>query len=104
MKETKWQISPCDNIPREFFEQVNHITKRNKSDYLAKLLWGRGIRDLEKLREFLDNNSYQPSPASEFGREIKSALIRLKKARDEGEKVAIWGNVYGDAITTTCLL
>lgn len=104
MTENQWQICSSHDIPDWFFVEVNHLTNRNKSDYLTKLLWGRGIRDSQQLKWFLDTNNYQcPSPF-EFGREITQGLKRLKKAWNQGEKIAIWGGDNIDGITATCVL
>lgn len=104
MTENRWHICPSQNIPDWFFTEVNHLTNRNKSDYLTKLLWGRGIRDSQQLKWFLDTNNYQSPSPFEFGREITQALKRLEKAWNQGEKVAIWGGYNIDGITATCVL
>lgn len=104
MTETEWKIYPSHDIPDWFFAEVNHLTNRNKSNYLTKLLWGRGIRDSQQLKWFLDTNNYQSPSPFEFGREITEALKRLAKAWNQGEKVAIWGGDSIDGVTTTCVL
>ncbi|BAQ59803.1 single-stranded-DNA-specific exonuclease RecJ [Geminocystis sp. NIES-3708] len=104
MTKIDWKIYPSDDIPEWFHKEVNHLTSRNKSNYLTKLLWGRGIRDSQKLQWFLSTNNYSSSSPFEFGREIKQALKRLENAWNRGEKVAIWGNYNIDGITATCVL
>lgn len=104
MTETEWKIYPSHDIPDWFFAEVNHLTNTNKSNYLTKLLWGRGIRDSQQLKWFLDTNNYQSPSPFEFGREITEALKRLAKAWNQGEKVAIWGGYNIDGVTTTCVL
>lgn len=104
MTENQWQIYHYHDIPDWFCAEVNHLTNRNKSNYLTKLLWGRGIRDSQQLQWFLDTNNYQSPSPFEFGREITQGLKRLEKAWNQNEKVAIWGSYNIDGVTATCVL
>ncbi|MBL1210803.1 DHH family phosphoesterase, partial [Geminocystis sp. GBBB08] len=103
--KTEWKIAQNNDIPEWFFREVNYLTNKNNSDYLAPLLWGRGIRDSQQLNWFLETNNYQsPSFISEFGWEIKQALTRLETAWNQREKIAIWGGYNLDGVTATCVL
>ncbi len=104
MMKTEWRIYPSGDIPDWFFAEVNHLTNRNKSDYLTRLLWGRGIRDSQQLRWFLDTKNYQSTSPWEFGREMIQGLKRLEKAWNQGDTVAIWGGYNIDGVTATCVL
>ncbi|MEQ8960097.1 MAG: DHH family phosphoesterase, partial [Coleofasciculus sp. C2-GNP5-27] len=47
---------------------------------------------------------YQPASPFEFGQEMKRAVQRLQQARDNREKVTIWGDFDADGITATSVL
>ncbi|MEO1465970.1 MAG: single-stranded-DNA-specific exonuclease RecJ [Cyanobacteria bacterium J06633_1] len=82
---------------------VERITGRD-SKYCAQLLWQRNIRDLSLLPGFLDSRSYRPTSASAFGKEMTWAIARLIQARNQAEKVTIWGDFDADGITSTSVL
>ncbi|MEM6501567.1 MAG: single-stranded-DNA-specific exonuclease RecJ [Cyanobacteria bacterium P01_C01_bin.89] len=80
--------------------------------FAAQLLWQRRelwtAKDGEDyetaLLQFLDPQHYQPANADEFGPAIATAVRRLIQARDNGEKVAIWGDFDADGLTATAVL
>ncbi len=72
--------------------------------YAAQLLWRRGICDPEQLKGFLNPKHYLPASPFEFGPEMNQAVDRLQKAREQGEKVAIWGDFDADGVTATAVL
>ena len=101
--KAQWQIlSSCD-LPSEFVAGVQQITGKPAA-YCAQLLWQRGIEDLDKLPGFLDAAKYQPSSNDAFGLEMEWAIARLQQARDNAEKVTIWGDFDADGITSTSVL
>lgn len=101
--QEKWQLLSTETAPPEFVMGVERITGR-ASKYCAQLLWQRNIRDLSKLPGFLDSRSYQPTSASAFGKEMIWAIARLIQARNQAEKVTIWGDFDADGITSTSVL
>ncbi|WP_319419675.1 single-stranded-DNA-specific exonuclease RecJ [Pleurocapsa sp. FMAR1] len=103
MLNAKWKILSASDIPQEFIEGVAKITGRN-SQYVAQLLWQRGIQDLDHLAGFLDPAQYQPSSPSAFGLEMDWATERLQQAGDRSQKVTIWGDFDADGITSTSVL
>ncbi len=103
MLNAKWKILSASDIPQEFIEGVAKITGRS-SQYVAQLLWQRGIQDLDRLSGFLDPTQYQPSSPSAFGIEMDWAIKRLQQARDRSQKVTIWGDFDADGITSTSVL
>ncbi|MBE9045462.1 single-stranded-DNA-specific exonuclease RecJ [Pleurocapsales cyanobacterium LEGE 10410] len=102
MLNAKWQISTLQPPP-EFVAGVNKIIGK-ESKYCAKLLWQRGIRDLDKLPGFLNPALYQPASPDAFGLEMERATERLLQARDRAEQVTIWGDFDADGITATSVL
>ena len=101
---TRWQLPPTSDVPPEFIEAIAPYCLSSEGKIAAQLLWQRNIRDLEKLPGFIDCDRYQPASPFEFGEEMESAIKRLQKAREAGEKVTIWGDFDADGITSTSVL
>jgi single-stranded-DNA-specific exonuclease len=93
-----------DKPPESFIKAVKKSLPNREGIFAAQLLWHRGIRDESQLESFVNPKLYQPSSAFEFGEEMQWAVERLKKARDNGEKVCIWGDFDADGITSTSVL
>jgi single-stranded-DNA-specific exonuclease len=102
--EQQWIITPTEQPPDWFVEAVQSYIRTSSGKYGAQLLWQRGIRDKSQLTAFVDFQSYQPASSWEFGEEIQLAVKRLQKARENREKVAIWGDFDADGITSTAVL
>ena len=100
----QWIITPTEQPPDWFMEAVKSYTPASSGYYAAQLLWQRGIRDKSELAAFVDSRIYQPATPFEFGQEIQLAVERLQQARENGEKVAIWGDFDADGITSTAVL
>jgi single-stranded-DNA-specific exonuclease len=100
---TNWKLAPVIEPPDWFIAELKNCTSHS-SEYLAKLLWQRGIRGRHQLPGFLDPKCYQPSSPFEFGEEMQWAMERLQQARERGETVAIWGDFDADGITATAVL
>jgi single-stranded-DNA-specific exonuclease len=99
-----WQLPPYFEIPTEFGAAVRACKPTINGKYAAKLLWQRGVRDLDLLPGYLDCTKYQPSSPFAFGMEMTAAVERLKKAYIYGEKVTIWGDFDADGVTATSVL
>ncbi len=104
MASSHWQISLPEDIPPNFLKGVQTYCTKSSGNYAAQLLWERGIRDIEKLAEFIEPKFYQPTTPFAFGQEMKWVMNRIKKALELGEKVAIWGDFDADGITATSVL
>lgn len=98
-----WTL-PSDLPPPEFLTAVQQLAPKLQGQYAAQLLWQRGIRDVEQLPGFLQAKAYQAHSPYEFGQEMELAIGRLKQARSNGEKVAIWGDFDADGVTSTSVL
>lgn len=99
-----WQLPPQPEIPPEFIAAVRANKPSINGKYAAKLLWQRGIREIDLLRGYLDCDRYQPYSPFEFGLEMTAATERLKRAYIYGEKVTIWGDFDADGVTATSVL
>jgi single-stranded-DNA-specific exonuclease len=100
----QWQIEPSPELPPSFVGFVGQYLSDSDGRYAARLLWCRGIRDLDNLPRFLDCDRYQPNSPFEFGQEMHLAVKRLLQAREKGQKVTIWGDFDADGITATSVL
>ena len=99
-----WQLPPQLEIPAEFVAALRACKPTINGKYAAKLLWQRGITNLDLLPGYLDCEKYQPSSPFAFGLEMTAAVERLKKAYIYAEKVTIWGDFDADGVTATSVL
>jgi single-stranded-DNA-specific exonuclease len=118
-----WQLPPDSAVPDWFLQAVRAVVGANfaadtephtqpRLSYAAQLLWQRGIaRDTQNIEEarsplagFLNPEQYQPTSPFAFGDEMEWAIARLMQARENQEKVAIWGDFDADGVTATAVL
>ena len=108
MVESSPWLLPSELPPVPFVEAVRSLVKpwlpEGDGCYVAQLLWQRGQRDLSTLPGFLSPRAYQPASPFEFGAEMEWAIARLWHARQNQEKVAIWGDFDADGVTATAVL
>ncbi len=100
----QWILVQSEQPPEWFIQAVKKYLPNSQGIFAAQLLWQRGIRDKSQLESFVSPKLYQPSSPFEFGEEMQWAVERLKKARENGEKVCIWGDFDADGITSTSVL
>ncbi len=99
-----WQLPASDNLPDSFIESVKNYAPKLSGKYIAQLLWQRDIKDVQALAGFLNPKQYKSASPFEFGSEIHHAIERIISAKNNQEKVAIWGDFDADGITSTSLL
>ncbi|WP_414618846.1 single-stranded-DNA-specific exonuclease RecJ [Calothrix sp. CCY 0018] len=104
MSEQQWILASTEEPPKWFLELVKQHIPASKGNFAAQLLWQRGIRDKTQLENHINPQIYQPVSPFEFGQEMQLAVERLQKARNNNEKVAIWGDFDADGITSTAVL
>ncbi|MCL2043604.1 MAG: single-stranded-DNA-specific exonuclease RecJ [Treponema sp.] len=85
-------------------EQVKHISAKYGCDLLtASILVRRGITNGESIQFFLEDNvRYLRNPFELPG--MEDAVERILAAKEEGEKVLVFGDSDVDGITGTALL
>ncbi|MFN5515334.1 MAG: single-stranded-DNA-specific exonuclease RecJ [Cyanobacteriota bacterium] len=103
MSSPQWQILPTPAIPPQYLKTLRTLAP-TADRFGAQLLWQRGIREAEQLRRFLNSDAYEPAPPSAFGPEMEQAVTRLLAARENQERVTIWGDFDADGITATSVL
>ncbi|NJN38319.1 MAG: single-stranded-DNA-specific exonuclease RecJ [Acaryochloridaceae cyanobacterium CSU_3_4] len=102
--DPQWHIVQTVSPPEGLIVAIQRLAPDLSGQYLAQLLWQRGIHDPQHITGFLDPNHYQPTGSSAFGAEMEKAVLRLKQACDRQQKVAIWGDFDADGITATAVL
>jgi single-stranded-DNA-specific exonuclease len=70
---------------------------------LAELLYRRGIRDAATARDFLRAHP-RPAPDPWLLPNVEPAVVRIVRAVESGERVAIFGDYDVDGITATAML
>jgi len=99
-----WQIQPLIQPPAWLIAVLKNNYPQLPGHYAAALLISRGIENPEQIPGFLDPNLYQPASPFEFGQEMNWAIERIIQARNNAEKIAIWGDFDADGITSTSVL
>jgi len=99
-----WHNQPLPQPPAWLIQAVRNHAPELPGNYAAALLWYRGIQNPEQIPGFLNPKLYQPASPFEFGLEINWAIARIQQARNNAEKVAIWGDFDADGITSTSVL
>jgi len=94
----RWRISPPDaNLQKSLSDSlsISHV--------ISQLLINRGIRDIDKIKSFLNSDvSELYNPFLMKG--MSEAVLRIKKALAEKEKILIHGDYDVDGVTATALL
>ncbi|AFY74496.1 single-stranded-DNA-specific exonuclease RecJ [Synechococcus sp. PCC 7502] len=96
LNSNSWQIFPLVEPKPWLIERVGN--------YAAQLLWQRGLQTESEIQAFLNPSAYTPTGAFAFGEEMIWAIERIKAAREQRHKVAIWGDFDADGITATSVL
>ena len=91
------------NIPRERPVIPEALTRAGYSRLLAAVLAVRGLDTPEKARQFLDaDETLLGDPL--MLEDMTNAVMRLQRAIDTRETVAVYGDYDVDGITSTCML
>ena len=95
----KYGIWNCGQPPAQ---DVNKLVSGGFSPLTAMVLAGRGLRDPEGARESLGCDSPLPDPFL-LG-DMDRAAERVRRAIENKERIAVFGDYDVDGITATCLL
>ena len=97
MKYTNWTLSPCSP------SALNALQEAGIPPLTAAVLCARGIETPEQARTFLSTDLsllHDPMRMKDMDR----AADRIRKALDQGETIAVFGDYDVDGITSTALL
>jgi single-stranded-DNA-specific exonuclease len=104
MSAQQWTLATTEQPPEWFIQAVKQHTPASNGLYAAQLLWQRGIKDKSQLSAFVNYKVYQAASPFEFGQEMHLAIALFQKARNNHDKIAIWGDFDADGITSTAVL
>ena len=94
----RWRISPPDANLQKYLSDSLSI-----SPVISQLLINRGMRDIDKIKSFLNSDvSELYNPFLMKG--MSEAVLRIKKALAKKEKILIHGDYDVDGVTATALL
>jgi len=71
--------------------------------FISQLFYNRGLKTPKEAEKFLEPD-YEDLYSPFLLKDAKKAIQRIWKAKDRGEKIAIWGDFDVDGLTSTALL
>lgn len=86
---------------------MGQTKKKDLQGIIDLLLKNRGIKTKKDKEEFLNPSTPSKISAKTFGinpRELKKAILRIKKAKKTGERVIVYGDYDADGICGTAIL
>ena len=90
------------NVTRPEASAVNALASGGFNPLTAMILAARGMDDAASAKEFLDCDRQMIDPFLMTDMDLAEA--RVRKALQQGEKIAVFGDYDVDGITATCLL
>lgn len=96
--KTRWMVQSSDDSLIKTF--INHLSI---TPIVASLLINRGIRSIEKAREFLqieEQDFHDPF----LLKDMDKAVHRIKTAIENDEKIIIYGDYDADGVSSTTVL
>lgn len=96
MKDKVWNIPPEVSIPEE-------LIRAGYTPLLAAVLASRGVMTVSAAASFLEGGPCALEDPMLLT-DMDAAVRRIERARQNGEKVAVYGDYDVDGITSACLL
>ena len=97
MPQKAWKIQP--KAPQEFFKQFHFY-----HPIVLQLLYNRGLKTKEDIEDFFSIDYEKDVHNPYFLSGMKKAVLRIKKALKNQEKIAIFGDYDADGICATTIL
>ncbi|HEX8974502.1 MAG TPA: single-stranded-DNA-specific exonuclease RecJ [Patescibacteria group bacterium] len=92
----RWNLRELNELPSGFATNTHPL--------IAKLLYSKGFQTEEGLQSFVAPN-YEKDVLDPFlFRDMKKAVERIQRARDQREKVVIFGDYDADGVTSSAIL
>lgn len=92
----KWTLKPLNEIPSTFSLSIHPL--------IAKLLYSKGLESESQIQGFI-SPSYETDCHDPFVfLDMEKAVSRIKKASEQNELVAIFGDYDADGITSSAIL
>lgn len=96
VKYGRWNVAQTNWNRIEILEQAGY------SPLTARVLASRGYDTPEQVRQFLTPCDPMPDPL--LMKDMDKAVSRVRKALQQNERIAVFGDYDVDGITATCLL
>ena len=98
MAFSRWRLRPVEQQQAEELAEQYALPP-----FLARLLVGRGVTRPDQVQQFLQPQSaVLEDPLTLHG--MDTAVKRIRKALETGERIAVYGDYDCDGITATALL
>lgn len=97
MSQCKWRLKQAD---KDLAAQLSQTYELNP--FLALILVSRGCRSGEDIMRYLAEDGVLIDPYLISG--MKEAVERIRRALNQGEKIAVYGDFDADGVTATALM
>lgn len=97
MRNKQWIVACCDSAA------VSNLAAAGFSPLTAAVLSSRGITSPEKARAFLSTDAgglHDPF----LLKDMDAAVLQIRQAVSNGEKIAVYGDYDVDGVTATCVM
>ncbi len=84
-------------VPEDFLRAIGG------NPLVSKVLYSRGITNIETAKGFLSAKDYHPSPASDIP-DLEKAVTIIREALSANKRIGIWGDFDVDGQTSTTIL
>ncbi|OGF25536.1 single-stranded-DNA-specific exonuclease RecJ [Candidatus Falkowbacteria bacterium RIFOXYB2_FULL_34_18] len=97
MSNKNWKVLP--RIEQNFIEKYPQY-----NEIILQLLWNRGLKEKEEIREFLEfdfvKNIHDPFLFQDMETAVELIIVHIKK----GNKITVYGDYDADGVTSSVLL
>src|SRR3989339_598217 len=97
MSYKNWKVLP--RIEQNFIEKYPQY-----NEIILQLLWNRGLKEKEEIREFLEfdfvKNIHDPFLFQDMETAVELIIVHIKK----GNKITVYGDYDADGVTSSVLL
>lgn len=93
----KWNVSKGDKKLSAIISERHGVPK-----FAAHLLLTRGLTEAQELEDFLTKDAPLCDPFEFI--DMEKAVVRIRKAIENGERIAVFGDYDADGVTATALL
>jgi len=94
----RWQIAP--SAPKDLVTRFSNLPR-----LIVQMLYNRGITDPNEIERFLDLTPSIPNPLEPPKlKDLDIAVARLRRAIQQREPIAVYGDYDVDGVTATALL
>lgn len=100
MKKENWFLKR-EGANKESIKML--VEGANVDEVTASIMLNRGIKSVEEAKKFLNSDTKDLFDAY-LMKDMKKAVLRIKKAIENGEKITIYGDYDCDGVSSTSIL